>query len=166
MHNITIKIGIIAGIFALLLAFIAKIPIYPPENLVLSFNIFTIDNLEYFFWGYLVNGTTAYTAVGGSISEVIISTSIWLMIFYIGLSSIFASTNKAKLHNSIKLFKINILLLSIILLIFGIIIFFILLVDFALFLYVIGFGYYFIIIILILNVTSLKILKQDSVFLN
>ncbi len=157
----TIKSGIIAGIFALLLAFLAKIPIYPPENLALSFNIFAIDNLEYFFWGYLINGNIAYTAVGGSISEVIISACVWLMIFYIGLSSIFASTSKAKINNSIKLFQINILLLSIILLVFGIIIFFILLENFALFLYVIGFGYYFVIMILILNVAALKILKQD-----
>ncbi|MFX1570775.1 MAG: hypothetical protein ACFFCV_20750 [Promethearchaeota archaeon] len=156
----TIKSGIVAGIFTLILSFVAKIPIYPPENLELSFSIFILNNLECYSWGYLINGNMAYTAVGGNISEVIISAGIWIMFFYIGICSIFASTNKVKLSNSIKLFQINILLLSIILLIFGIIIFFILLMNFALFLYVVGFGYYFTIMILLLNIIALKTLKK------
>jgi hypothetical protein len=156
-----VKIGMIAGIFALLLAFMAKIPIYPPGNIALSFNIFSIDNLEFYFWGYLINGNIAYTAIGCTISEVMVSTFVWLMIFYIGLSSIFASTSKAKVNNSIKLFQINILLLSITLLIFGIVIFFILLENFGLFFYVVGFGYYFILMILLLDLTALKIIQHE-----
>lgn len=157
----TIKSGIFAGILSLLLAFIAKIPLYPPENWALTFRIFSLDNLEFYFWGYLVDGNIAFTSVVGVIPEAIISVCVWLMICYIGLSSIFASTNEAKATNSIKLFQINILLLSIILLVFGIIIFFILLENFALFFNVIGFGYYFIIIVLILNIIALKNLKKE-----
>jgi hypothetical protein len=129
--------------------------------LSLSFNIFAIDNLEFFSWGYLVNGSIPYTAIGGSLLEVIISSCVWIIVFYIGISSIFASTSKANIQNSIKLFQINILLLSILLFVFGIIIFLILLENFTLFLNVIGFGYYFIIMILMLDLTALKILKQE-----
>ena len=156
----TLKSGILAGILALLLAFIAEIPLYPPENWALNFKIFSINNLEFYFWGYIIDGNIAFTSVGGTLSEVIISACIWFMIFYIGISSIFASSKEAKQYNSIKLFQINILLLSITLLIFGIIIFFIVLENLALFLTIIGFGYYFVIIILVLNILALKNLRK------
>ena len=156
-----IKSGIFAGILALVLAFIAEIPIYPPENLIMSFKIFASENIDFYFWGYILNGGTIVTTLIGLIPESFISLCIWLMIFFIGISSIMASTMKAKFKNSLKLFKINILLSSLILIIFGIIIFFLVLVNIASFLNVVGFGYYFTIIILILNIFALKSLKKS-----
>ena len=156
-----IKSGIFAGILALVLAFIAEIPIYPPENLIMSFKIFASENIDFYFWGYILNGGTIVTTLIGLIPESFISLCIWLMIFFIGISSIMASTMKAKFNNSLKLFKINILLSSLILIIFGIIIFFLVLVNIASFLNVVGFGYYFTIIILILNIFALKSLKKS-----
>ena len=155
-----IKSGIFAGILALILAFIAEIPIYPPENLILSFKIFAFENIDFYFWGYILNGGTIITTLIGTIPESFISLCIWLMIFLVGVSSIMASTKKAKFNNSLKLFKINILLSSLILIIFGIIIFFLVLVNIALFFNVIGFGYYFTLIILILNLFALRSLKK------
>jgi len=157
----TIKSGIFAGILALIVAFMSEIPIYPPENWVISFRILAFDNIEIFFWGYLIDGIIPVTTVWGYIPEALISVCLWLIIFFIGLSSILASTTKAKVNNSLKLFKINILLLSIILIVFGIIIFFLLLEDIVSFFNVIGFGYYFIIVILILNIIALKNLKKE-----
>jgi len=156
-----IKSGIFAGILALVLAFIAEIPIYPPENLIMSFKIFASENIDFYFWGYILNGGTIVTTLIGLIPESFISLCIWLMIFFIGISSIMASTMKAKFNNSLKLFKINILLSSLILIIFGIIIFFLVLVNIASFLNVVGFGYYFTIIILISNIFALKSLKKS-----
>ena len=156
-----INSGIFAGIFALILAFIAELPIYPPENLIMSFKIFASENIDFYFWGYILNGGTIVTTLIGLIPESFISLCIWLMIFFIGISSIMASTMKAKFKNSLKLFKINILLSSLILIIFGIIIFFLVLVNIASFLNVVGFGYYFTIIILISNIFALKSLKKS-----
>ena len=45
-----IKTGVFAGIIALILAFIAEIPIYLPNDLVLSFKIFSFDNTDFYFW--------------------------------------------------------------------------------------------------------------------
>ncbi|NVM34659.1 MAG: hypothetical protein HWN81_03625 [Candidatus Lokiarchaeota archaeon] len=156
-----IKSGIIAGIIALILTFIAEIPIYPPEDLILRFKIFASENIDFYFWGYIIDGGVIITTLIGSIPESFISLCLWFIIFFIGVSSIMASTRKAKLNNSLKLFKINILLSSIILIIYGLIIFFIILVNIASFLNVVGFGYYFTIIILILNIIALKKLNKE-----
>ena len=155
-----IKSGIFAGILALIITFIAEIPIYLPEDLILSFKLFASENIDFYFWGYIIDGGTIITTLIGSILESFISLCLWLIIFFIGVSSIMASTKKAKLNNSLKLFKINILLSSLILIIFGIIIFFLVLVNIASFFNVVGFGYYFVIIILILNIFALKSLKK------
>lgn len=155
-----IKSGIFAGILALILTFIAEIPIYPPEDLILSFKLFASENIDFYFWGYKIDNGVIITTLIGSIPESFISLCLWLIIFLIGVSSIMASTKKAKLNNSLKLFKINILLSSLILIVFGLIIFFIILVNITSFLNVVGFGYYFIIIILILNIIALKKLNK------
>ena len=156
-----IKSGITAGVFALLLAFIAVIPIYPPNNWVLSFKIFSFENTDFYFWGYVINGSQAVTTTLGFLPESLISVSLWLIILLIGVSSIMASTKKAKFNNSLKLFKINILMSVLFLTLFSLIIFFVALNDLSLILNVIGFGYYFIIVIFILNILALKTLKNS-----
>jgi len=155
-----IKKGIFAGIIALFLAFIAVIPIYPPNSWVLSFKIFSFENTDFYFWGYVINGSQAVTTTLGFLPESLISVSLWLIILLIGVSSIMASTKKATFNNSLKLFKINILMSVLFLTLFSLIIFFIGLNDPSSILNVIGFGYYFIIVILILNIFALKTLKK------
>lgn len=156
-----LKSGIFAGILALILAFISKIPIFPPENWAMDFKIFSLNNIDFYFWGYLIDGEAAFTATIGAIPESLISISVWLMIFLIGLNSIMASTSKAKLNNSRKLFNINILLSMLILIVFGTIIIFLITEEITSFFNIIGFGYYFTIIILILNIIALKNLKKE-----
>ncbi len=159
-----LKTGIIAGIIALLLAFIAEIPIYPPNNWILDFKVFSFENTDFYLWGYLRSGDVAFTSIFGIIPESFISISIWLIIFIIGLNSIFAATTKAKFNNSLKIFKINILLTILLLTIYGIIIYFLILDDINSIFNVIGFGYYFTVFILILNIFALKYLKKDKNF--
>jgi hypothetical protein len=155
-----IKSGVFAGIFALILAFIAEIPIYPPNDLIISLKIFSFNDTDFYYWGYILNNGMAFTSTLGFVPESLISVSIWLILILIGLNSIFASTKKALINNSLKLFKINILLTVLFLTVFGIIIFFLILTDISSGLNVIGVGYYFIILILILNILALRTLKK------
>ena len=159
--KMAIKKGIIAGVIALILAFIAEIPIFPPNNLVLNLKIFSFESTDFYIWGYITN-RFAFTSIIGFIPESFISIAIWLILILIGLNSIMASTKKAKFNNSLKLFKINILLSVLFLTIFSLVIFFLILDDFTPILNVIGFGYYFIILILILNIFALKSLKKEN----
>ncbi len=158
-----LKSGIIAGIIALLLAFITEIPIYPPNNWFLSFKIFSFEKTDFYFWGYLLNGEIAFTSTLGFLPESLVSVSIWLIIFLIGLNSIMASTTKANFNNSLKLFKINILLSILILTIYGVIIYFLVITDINSIFTVIGFGYYFIVLVLILNIFAKKYLKKGNI---
>lgn len=157
-----IKTGIFAGFISLILAFIAEIPIFPPNNLVLNLKIFSFESTDFYFWGYITDGF-AFTSTIGFIPESLISIVIWLILLLIGLNSIMASTKKAKFNNSLKLFKINILFSVLFLTIFSLVIFFLILDDFTSTLNVIGFGYYSIILILILNIFALKTLKKGDI---
>ena len=156
----SLKSGIFAGIIAYIVAFIYEIPIYPPENWVIDFKIFTFKNADFYFWGYVTNENIVLTSIIGFLPESLISIIIWLMVFYIGLSSIMASTSKAKSVNSLKLFKINILLLILLLSIFGIIIVILILEDLNSLFNIIGLGYYLTITVLILNIIALKKAKK------
>ncbi|MHA2008334.1 MAG: hypothetical protein ACXABO_04175 [Promethearchaeota archaeon] len=155
------KSGIFAGVIALTLALLYQIPIYPPNYWAIDFKIFSIQNINFYFWGYVINGTTAFTQFIGQIPESLISILIWLMIFFVGLSSIMASTKKSNKTNSLRLFRINTLFLVLILSIYGAVIIFLLLNDLSIILDVIGLGYYLTILILVLNLVSLKQLKKE-----
>ena len=157
-----IKKGIIAGIIALMVAFIAEIPIFPPNNLVLNLKIFSFESTDFYIWGYITYSGSAFTSTIGFIPESLISITVWLMLIMIGLNSIMASTKKAKFNNSLKLFKINILISVLFLTIYSLVIFFLVFDNFTIILNVIGFGYYFIILILILNILALKRLKKKN----
>ncbi len=45
--KMAIKTGITAGVIALILAFIAEIPIFPPNNLVLNLKIFSFESTDF-----------------------------------------------------------------------------------------------------------------------
>lgn len=153
--------GIVAGVIALILALLYQIPIYPPNYWALDFKIFSSENTYFYFWGYVIDGKIASTSLIGQIPESLTSILIWLMIFFVGLSSILASSKKSKKVNSLRIFRINILFLTLILSIFGMIIIVLLIEDLSLILNIIGLGYYLIILILVLNIVSLKQLKKE-----
>ncbi len=155
-----LKSGIFAGIIAFIIAFIAEFPIYPPENWVINFKLFSLHKTNFYYWGYTTNGHGVFTPLLGSIPECLISVCFWSFIFIIGLNSIMASTSKANLNNSLKLFKLNILLLILILIIFSWIAVTLILEDFSSFFDIIGLGYYLTISVLILNIIAVKKVKK------
>ena len=155
------KSGIIAGVIALILVLLYQIPIYPPNYWAIDFKLFSSQNTSFYFWGYVIDGKVAFITLIGQIPESLTSILIWLMIFFVGLSSIMASTKKSKKKNSLRIFRINILFLTLILSIYGVIIIFLLIEDISIILDVIGLSYYLTILILVLNIVSLKQLKKE-----
>lgn len=156
--------GYIAGVLTLLVAFIYKIPIFPEENFFIDLKIFTIYNVDYYIWGYFSSNISFFSPITQRFPENIIALSIWIIIFLIGLISIMASTKDAKYGHSLKLYRINLILIILILSIYGIIAlllhsgnFFRL---FYPFLEVLGLGYYLLILSFILNIIALKKLKK------
>ena len=161
----TRKTGIIAGIIAFMLVFIQKIPIYPPENISLVFYLFSNGNIEYYLWGYLIDGNQAKTSITASFPENLITIMLWLFIFFAGLSSIMASPTKATYKYSVKLYKINILLFLFLLGIYttiGITINLVNLDEIIIAIFsTFGLGYYLILVCLILNVFALHALNKS-----
>lgn len=155
------KLGIIGGLIAFILAVFSEIPIYPPERWVIDFKIFTLNDTEIYFWGYLINENISFSSIILQFPENILALTIWITIILIGLILIMASTKKANPANSKLLFKINNLLLIYLLTTFGVIILIQLLYDFTRIFSVIGLGFYLTLILLILNLFTLNSLKKD-----
>jgi len=149
------KTGIVAGILALILTFFQEIPIYPPNDWVLNLRLLVFDNLNIYIWGYLSNNQALSPILLGS-PENLVALALWLILLLIGVSSVFASTTKAKIGNSLKLYKINIVLTGLLLVIFGTSIILLVLANLSIILEIIGYGYYILIIVLILNIIALK----------
>jgi len=158
------KTGIIAGIIALMLAFIYKFPLFPPEGLELYFTIFTHQGVEYYFWGYINRAGQASSSIILQSPENLVALAVWLIIFTIGLISIMASTTKAKITNSLKLYRINLVFIILLLFIYAWNILILNLNNFPSIFYpifeILGLGYYLLIVILILNILALKKLKK------
>lgn len=157
------KTGILAGIIALIIAFISKIPIYPPANIELNFFIIFANNIEYYIWGYVVNGISAFSSITSQFPENLIGILFWFLTLIIGINSITASVKKAKFENSIKLYKLNIIFSIFILAVYTMIIFLMIGLNFIWFFYVAGIGYYLFIIILILNIIAFRYLKKNNI---
>jgi len=149
------KSGIFGGIIGFVLAFVAKIPIY--QNIVISLNIYKFKTTEFYVWGIPSNGE------GFSInSENLVTLTFWLFLFFISLSSIFASPKKSIRNNSLKLYNLNILFLSIMLIVYAIQILVTNLSNLGVIFMNIGAGYYAIGIILILNLMAKSTLKKEE----
>ncbi|MFX1356888.1 MAG: hypothetical protein ACFFA8_06330 [Promethearchaeota archaeon] len=157
----TRKLGIIGGLIAFVLAIFSEIPIYPAEDWVIDFKIFTLIDTEIYFWGYILNENVGFSSMLLQFPESILALTIWISIILIGLILIMASTSKAKTLNSKLLYKISILLLCYLFILFGIIILIQILIDFTQVFFVIGLGFYLTIIILILNIITLRSLKKE-----
>jgi len=156
------KTGVLAGILALLIAFITKIPIYPPLDLEINFMMMVNSNTEYYIWGYVVNEIISSSAINLQFPENIIGILLWSLVIFIGISSIMASTRKAKFKNSLTLYSLNILFCIFIISIYSIIIILTTWNAIIQFFYAAGLGYYLLIIILILNIIALKFLKKSN----
>ncbi|MBD3230255.1 MAG: hypothetical protein GF329_18900 [Candidatus Lokiarchaeota archaeon] len=157
------KTGILAGIIALIIAFISKIPIYPPANIELNFFILLANNIEYYIWGYVVNGISAFSSITSQFPENLMGIFFWFLTLIIGINSITASAKKAKFENSVKLYKLNMIFSLFILAVYTMIIFLMIGLNFIWFFYVAGIGYYLFIAILILNIIAFRYLKKNNI---
>ncbi|MGV9141441.1 MAG: hypothetical protein ACOC1X_00725 [Promethearchaeota archaeon] len=157
----TIKSSFFGGIIALLLAFIAQIPILPQNNIILSFELFTLNNARFYFWGYLTQNE-AFTPILAQFPENFIGIFIWISIFYVGISSMMGSTSRADNYNSMILFKINIILLVGIISIFGIILIFVLFQNILSIFITAGLGFWVLFLILISDILGLKSVKKKE----
>jgi len=157
------KTGILAGIIALIIAFISKIPIYPPASIELNFFILLANNFEYYIWGYVVNGISAFSSITSQFPENLIGILFWFLTLIIGINSITASVKKAKFENSVKLYKLNMIFSLFILAVYTMIIFLMIGFNFIWFFYVAGIGYYLFIVILILNIIAFRYLKKNNI---
>ncbi len=156
------KIGIIIGIIALILSFIGTIPIYPTENIEINFNIFKMNNVEYFLWGYVNIDNSSFSSMLLHFPESTIGILLWGLMLIIGLNSIMTSTSKTKYNNAIKANALNILFSAFLISFYTINIIILasgnLITDFG----EVGLGYYLLIIILILNIVALKLLRNSE----
>jgi hypothetical protein len=157
------KTGILGGILALLIAFIANIPIYPPANIEINFLIFTNNNTAYYIWGYVSNNLLSFSPLTAQFPENLIGIFIWGLMVFLGLSSIMASVKKANFENSMKLYWLNILCSIFVSVVYTIIIILTIWENLILFFYTAGIGYYLLIIILGLNIIALHYLKKSEI---
>jgi len=154
------KTGFIGGLLSMILAFVVEFPFSfsnGTANSIFRFSILFIDNVEYFSWGYISNNI-GFTSLSFNSIENYISLSIWLLIFLPGLFGLMASSPKSIPKHSKKLFKLNILFISINLLIYTIDYIFMVIPGSIPGFF--GFGYYLLYLILILNIIAIKIMKK------
>ena len=157
------KLGYLSGVLAFLIALVGIIPIAPAENLKISFSIFSIDTSEYCIWGSIQNGISSLNSINLNFPENLIGIFIWILIIFIGISSIITSLSKTKLNHVFRLYSINILISSFLLTIYSIIILVLLdWNDFLSLFSIIGLGYYLILIILIINIISLYFFYKNN----
>lgn len=154
------KTGFIGGLLSMILAFVVEFSFSfsnGTANSIFRFSILVIDNVEYFSWGYISNNI-GFTSLSFNSIENYIALSIWLLIFLPGLFGLMASSPKSIPKHSKKLFKLNILFISINLLIYTIDYIFMVIPGSIPGFF--GFGYYLLYLILILNIIAIKIMKK------
>ena len=156
------KLGFVAGILSLIVLLISEIPIFPPQNIVLKFYIYSYDEIAFYLWGYVLNNSEAYSFLSSSFPESLISLLTWLIFCFLTISNILASTKNSNLSNSIKIYSLNLILIIIVLVIYTLQFVFLYLTAFGLLLSNIGIGYYLMVIILILEIIAKKNLKKKE----
>jgi len=155
------KSGFIAGILSLIILVVAEIPIYPPK-FVIKFSIFSYNEISFYVWGYVLASFESYSFLSLSFPENIISLLLWLILCFLTITCIFASIKKSNLSNSIKLYSLNEVLVSILLVIYALQFIFVYITELELLFLNIGVGYYLMVIILILDVMAKKNLKKKE----
>jgi hypothetical protein len=157
------KSGIFAGIIMLFITFIYKIPTFFIENVQIHFTIFSNANIDYCLWGY-ASTNTGFTSIIISYPESYVALLVFLIALFIGIISIMASTTKAKILHSLILYRLNMILILLLLFLFGLIAIFLnlnnIVAVFFPFFEVLGLGYYLLILVLILNIVAMKKLKK------
>lgn len=152
------KSGIVGGIIGFMLAIIAEIPIY--QNIVISFNIYKFNSIYYYIWGVVLPSGKGYSITSLNFPENLITLNFWLILIFISVSSIFASAKKSKPNNSLKLYNLNILFSSILIIVYAIQLIVTNLSNLMIIFLNIGIGYYLLLLFLILNLMAKSKLKK------
>jgi len=156
------KSGIIGGIIGFVLALIAEIPIFPPQNIVIPLNIYKFNTTEFYTWGFVLGNGEGFSITSLLFPENILTLTFWLILIFISLSSILASVKKSNPNNSLKLYNLNILFSSILLVIYAIQLLVTNLSNLGAIFMNIGIGYYLLVVILILNTMAKGTLKKEE----
>lgn len=154
------KSGIIGGIIGFMLSIIAKIPIY--QNIVIPLNIYIFNSTEYYIWGIVLNTGEGFSITSLLFPEILLALTFWLILIFISISSIFASPKKSIPNNSMKLYNLNILFSSILVILYAIQIIVTNLSNLEVIFMNVGVGYYMLITILILNLMAKNTLKKEE----
>lgn len=152
--------GIIGGIIGFMLSIIAKIPIY--QNIVIPLNIYIFNSTEYYIWGIVLNTGEGFSITSLLFPEILLALTFWLILIFISISSIFASPKKSIPNNSMKLYNLNILFSSILVILYAIQIIVTNLSNLEVIFMNVGVGYYMLITILILNLMAKNTLKKEE----
>ncbi|MBD3195211.1 MAG: hypothetical protein GF317_09160 [Candidatus Lokiarchaeota archaeon] len=155
------KTGVLAGIIGFLVAIISRIPIYPPLNLELNFSIFSVNHIDYYFWGSVADGITSFSSMNLGFPENLISIIMWCLILFVSISSIAASTNNTKYAYASKLYKLNILFTGFFMIFYLINAIFSIIHDLRLIFIVLRLGFYSTIGIMVLNIIALTYLRKS-----
>jgi hypothetical protein len=154
------KSGIIGGIIGFVLALIAEIPIY--QNIVISLKIYSFNSTEFYIWGIVLNNGGGFGLLTLIFPENIIALTFWLILIFVSFNSIFASPKKSNPSNSLKLYNLNTLLTSILLIVYAIQIITTNFSNIGATFFNIGIGYYLLALILVLNMISKNTLKKGE----
>ena len=131
-----------------LITFVYKIPTFFIENVNIKLTLFSANNIDYCLWGY-ASANTGFSSIALSYPESYVALLMFLLAVFVAIISIMASTTKAKIVHSLTLYRLNIVLILLLLSIYGILAVFLNLNDIlALFIPIFeGFGlsYYFLI---------------------
>ena len=152
------KSGIIGGIIGLMLTIIAEIPIY--QNIVIPLNIYKFNTTSFYIWGFVLSNGEGFSITSLIFPENLLTLIFWLILVFISISSIFASPKKSNPNNSLKLYNLNILFSSILLIVYTIQLVVTNLSNLIVIFTNIGIGYYLLLIILILNLMAKSSLKK------
>ncbi|MHA1373986.1 MAG: hypothetical protein ACTSR7_06805 [Promethearchaeota archaeon] len=154
--------GIMGGITGFILALIAEIPIFPPQNIVIPLNIYKFNTTEFYTWGIVLGNGEGFSITSLLFPENLLTLTFWLILVFISFSSILGSLKKSIPKNSLKLYNLNIFLSSILLIIYAIQLIVTNLSNLGAIFLNIGSGYYLLVLILILNSMAKSTLKKED----
>ena len=159
------KKGIVAGILALMAAFIVEIPIYPDWYLTLNFRILNTETIEHYFWGHIIKSNgSVHSAIFAPFPENLVGILVWMMVIFVGLFGLSASTMKSKPGTANKLYRLNMLMLIVLLFLYTSLAVFIQsfsAFDIVKLLLTLDMGWYVMWTILSLNIAANKGLKKE-----
>ena len=124
------------------------------------FTYYKYNTKNYYIWGVVLSNGEGFGIASLNYPENLLTLVFWLILVFISISSIFASLKKSNPNNSLKLYNLNILFSSILIIVYAIQLIVTNLSNLMVIFMNIGIGYYLLLIILILNMMAKSTLKK------